>query len=470
MSSLPPDSEALAQQKLFKRLQRLPDALLLARMRALGFWPATEGVPPDPPAEAIERSQLEARLAQLEHSAISQGDLERALREERKLRWEASKARRAARKEETARRRAERAAAWKQHAQATAVHLGRGVSAGLESTADQDVTRLTAQGLPLLPDVPALAAALGIPLGRLRWLSFHREAATLVHYHRFELPKKSGGIRAISAPKPALAACQRWILDQLLAPVPIHAAAHGFAPGHSTLSNARVHVGQAVVVNLDLRDFFPSIRFARVRGIFAALGYGRAVATVLALLCTEPPRVTAGMAGDPRQQRFHVAIGDRALPQGACTSPALTNLLCRTLDRRLSGLAAHYGFHYSRYADDLSFSGPHPDAVGKLLGAVRHVLCKANLEEHPDKTRVMRRSQRQEVTGLVVNQGPALPREVRKRLRAILHNAARHGLAAQNRDGRADFAAWLKGWVSYAAMAEPERAADWWTAWQAAQR
>lgn len=454
-------TEATDQQRLFKRLQKLPDFVLLARMRALGFWPAAVDPPADPQPEAIERAELEARLKQLSQSAISQGDLDRALREERKRRWEASKQRRSARKLANAKAAAERAAAWKTEAAGTVVHVGRGHGAGL-SGKQCNQAELNRRSLPVIVDAPGLAAALGIDLSRLRWLTFHRDAATLVHYHRYQIPKKSGGMRAISAPKPELASCQQWILEHILAPLPLHPAAHGFVPGRSSVSNAQAHVGRAVVINLDLKDFFPSIGFARVLGIFANLGYSRAIATLLALLTTEPPRVAAGIQGDPQQRKFFVAIGERVLPQGACTSPALSNLLCGSLDRRLSTLATSFGFNYTRYADDLTFSGDAPERVGHLLAVVRKLLRAEDLSEHPEKTRVMRASQRQEVTGLVVNQGLGLKREDKRRLRAILHNVSRHGLNSQNREQHPNFAAWLRGWVAYAAMAEKHAAPMWW--------
>jgi hypothetical protein len=126
------------------------------------------------------------------------------------------------------------------------------------------------------------------------------------------------------------------VLANVLAKVPVHGAAHGFVPGRSTLSNATPHVGAGVVVNTDLTDFFGTITFPRVLGIFRQLGYSPAVATVFALLCTEAPRRRVTYAGRP----LLVATGFRALPQGACTSPALSNLAARRLDSRLAGIAA----------------------------------------------------------------------------------------------------------------------------------
>jgi RNA-directed DNA polymerase len=147
------------------------------------------------------------------------------------------------------------------------------------------------------------------------------------------------------------------------------------------------------------------------------------------------------------------------LPQGACTSPALSNLLGRRLDARLRGLAKKLGFTYTRYADDLTFSGP-PEAAAKtgyLLARVRHIVANENLTVNEAKTRVQRPNTRQTVTGIVVNQRPNVARRTTKRLRAILHQAKKDGLAAQNREQRDNFADWLGGMVAYVQMVNPEK-------------
>ncbi len=455
-------SEQEHLQYLYKRLARLDDQIVLQRMKALGYWPIADGLPPDPPDEAAERKQIEAELARIGRSALTVDDVQAALKAERARRWEESKKRRALRKAQADADRRARRDAWQAHKLATIVHAGSGVSDQLND-AQSDAQKLTRAGLPVLHSASDLAAALGISIGKLRWLTYHRRGATLVHYHRYEVPKKTGGVRAISAPKPALDACQRWILA-MLAPLGTSAQAHGFVAGRSTLSNAQNHVGRALLVNLDLKDFFPSVRFTRVRGLFRAFGYSGAVATLLALLTTEPPRIAGAIAGDPLKRRFHIAIGERQLPQGACTSPLLTNLICKRLDARLAGLARRAGFVYTRYADDLSFSGPDRSLLGPLLGAVRRILHAEGFTEHPDKTHVMGQAQRQEVTGLVVNTAVGLKRDDKRRLRAMLHNAARTGLDAQNRAGHPNFQSYLRGWVAYASMVEPERAQEWYAA------
>ena len=445
------------KSNLYRRITRVPPLVLLTRMRLHGFWPVGEPLPPDPPAEAEERAKLEKELAHLRETQTVMKDPEKALAAERRRRWEESKKRRAERKQARAEAHARWLEMWKEVKAQTITHLGVGVSAGLAGNFS-DAGALEARGLPVVHDGGQLAAAMGISLSRLRWLTFHRRGATLVHYHRYEVEKRTGGARCISAPKPALKAAQAWVLERVLAKLPVEAEAYGFVPGRSIVTNARPHVGRGVLINLDLRDFFPTVTFRRVKGLFHAIGYGEQVATVLALLCTEPPRVAAEVG----ERRYYVALGERVLPQGAATSPAITNALCRTMDRRLAGLGRKLGFVYTRYTDDLTFSaeGEKP-AVGKLLRGVRMVVAAEGFAEHASKTHVMRQGRRQEVTGVTVNTRTTLDRRQRRELRAILHNAARHGLASQNRDKRPDFAAYLRGRVAFVCMVDPERAERW---------
>ena len=157
------------------------------------------------------------------------------------------------------------------HRRATDIlYLGRGVSEALNDRRG-DPEALDRAGLPRL-DTPAdLADRLGIAVGRLRWLAFHAEVAARVHYVRFEVPKKGGGTRHLSAPHRSLALAQRWIFTEILAGLPTEDPAHGFVPGRGIVTNARLHAGQAVVVNLDLADFFPSCWLPpRPRGLRAA--------------------------------------------------------------------------------------------------------------------------------------------------------------------------------------------------------
>jgi retron-type reverse transcriptase len=337
----------------------------------------------------------------------------------------------AAREERKKQKKAEAAERDRRHAEGVArrkatdiLYLGRGVSAGL---ADRraNVEKLAARGLPVLATPADVANVMGLTIPRLRWLAFHSEASTLTHYVRFAVTKKSGGMRELSAPHAALAAAQGWVFTNILSKLPAHEAAHGFVRGRNTLTNARPHVGRAVVVNADLENFFPTVTFGRVRGAFAELGYSPAVATIFALLCTEAPRRQVSYAG----KLFHVATGPRALPQGACTSPALSNLVARRMDSRLAGICRKMEWTYTRYADDLTLSanGEAAKKVGYMLARLRHIAQDEGFVVNEKKTRVLRPNTSQRVTGIVVNHAPGVPRTIRRKLRAAVHRAKKEG-------------------------------------------
>lgn len=360
-------------------------------------------------------------------------------------------------KAEATQRREQRAAAIAQRKVTDIVFLGRGVSGGL---ADRraNIEKLGSLGLPVLASPADVAQVLGLEISRLRWLAFHSEATAVSHYVRFQIPKKSGGTRELAAPHRDMAQCQEWIRINILDRVALHDAAHGFVHGRNTVSNAQPHVQQAAVVNADLKDFFPSITFPRVKGVFQQLGYSPAAATVLALLCTECPRRQVTFDG----RMLYVATGPRALPQGACTSPALSNLVARGLDGRLAGLARKLGWNYTRYADDLTFSasGEATAKTGWMLARLRHIVGEENFAVNEKKTRVQRPNTQQTVTGIVVNQRPNVSRETVRRLRAILHRAKSEGLAAQNREQHPHFESWLVGMIAYVQMVNPARGAE----------
>ncbi len=325
---------------------------------------------------------------------------------------------------------------------------------------DQRAAALNAEklqrlGLPVLGSEQDLADLLGITLGRLRWFTYDKAADTTWHYVRYTIPKRSGGERVILAPKAELKALQRKVLSEIVGKAPVALAAHGFVPGKSTVTNARQHVGKQVIVKLDLKDFFPSITFARVRGMLIALGYPFAVAAALALLCTEYDREEFERNG----KRYFISVGPRHLVQGAPTSPTLANLVAWNLDRRLMGLAKARGFSYTRYADDLVFSGDDPEAARKLRVLAERIIRDEHFAVNRSKTKISRQSARQIVTGMVVNQQVGTPRTLRRQLRAILHNAEKEGLAAQNRDQRKDFGAYLQGMIAYVNAGNPKHAA-----------
>ncbi len=277
--------------------------------------------------------------------------------------------------------------------------------------------------LPALPTLSDLAEWLLLPVQRLTYLAdltnrYEAHGETSVnHYHYLVKPKKSGDSRLIEAPKQQLKAVQRQILRGILDQVPPHKDAFGFVAGRSCLDAAQRHVAEEVVVSFDLRDFFPSISHARVLGLFRFLGYPLSVARHLAALCTNvtPPRIIARLAAADRPQFRHPH-----LPQGAPSSPALANLVAFTLDRRLSALAGSIGAHYSRYADDLSFSGERHIAP-VLLRAVPGIVIEEGFCLNSAKTRVRPFTARQEVTGIGVNAHLNVSRSQYDQLKAVIH-------------------------------------------------
>ena len=330
-----------------------------------------------------------------------------------------------------------------------------GVSARHRS-ATVDLERLNRFGLPHLGTEQDLAAWLGISLSRLRWYTHDRAAETVWHYVRYTVPKRTGGERVILAPKRELKSLQRRVLTGLLASVPVAPSAHGFVPGRSILTNARAHAGRQVVLKLDLKDFFPSVTYPRVRGLFIRLGYSFAVSSALALLCTEYERIPTEFNGAIR----FVSVGPRHLVQGAPTSPTVANLVAWRLDQRLAGLANKRGYTYTRYADDLVFSSDAPETVHELRRIIQHIVAEEQFVVNTAKTRVSRRSARQVVTGLVVNDGVSTPRKLRRRMRAILHNARATGLDVQNREQRPGYRAYLQGLIAFVHSANPRHASN----------
>jgi len=437
------------------------DGVIREEMARLGMWP-----PDEETARRASDAMVELRIRYDEFGALRDelGRIEQelgnaenivaALAEIRRKRIERVRAEREVRRAARATQKEERKRQDAEWRRSTLPYLGRGVSGGL-IYAGGDPRAAESLGLPRLDAASDLAAAIGITEEELAWLTYHRAANAIDHYHRFTIPKRTGGQRVISAPKSRLRTAQRWVLEAILSRLEVHFAAAAFRPKRSILDNAATHANRAVVVRVDLKDFFPSITFRRVKGLFESFGYNEGIATLLALLTTEAPRAALTLDG---RKRF-VSVGERQLPQGACTSPALTNLLCRKLDRRLTGAAQSFGFSYSRYADDLVFSHTAAEApLGALLALLRTVLTQEGFTVNEAKTAIMRPHQRQVVTGLVVNgETPRLSREDLRRFRAFLHHCERDGFeAVTERLGR-NAKAYAAGYLSYIHMVNPEQ-------------
>ncbi len=346
------------RQQLYDRIRESSqDEVIIDEMIRLGFWPQAGTLPDDPADEIRQRGLLESRTRELRARARQLAAVDRLKREARQKRMKESKARRVANKERRLAERAARAAAWRENQRTDITYLGHGVSGGL-SERTSDSQKLARFDLPHLAEPADLATAMGITIPALRFLSYARAASEKSHYHCFTIAKKSGGRRQISAPMPRLKTAQSWIDNHILAKLPVHEAANGFVHSRSIVTNALPHVGRAVVINVDLKDFFPTVTYPRVKGVFQSLGYSEAIATILALLTTEPNRQQIELDG----RHFFVATSQRRLPQGAPSSPAITNRICRRLDHRLTVIAKTLQFRYTRYADDLAFSSETADS------------------------------------------------------------------------------------------------------------
>jgi retron-type reverse transcriptase len=348
--------------------------------------------------------------------------------------------------------------AWQAYKSKHIVHLGEGIYWSDDSSEDQWDTpnankRLLENQLPAISKVSQLCEALNLTVSELRRLCYQREASTYSHYTRFEIPKRSGGMRAIWAPLPKLKQAQHWILHEILERLLVHGAAHGFLSGRSIATNAAEHCNSQLLVKLDIENFFPTINWKRVKGVFRKAGYPEQIATLLALLCTEAPREIVQHNG----KTHYVALAERCLPQGAPTSPALTNALCLRLDRRITGFADKAGWRYTRYADDLTFSfaadNQNQADISRLLGTVKRILGEEGFKVNVKKTHVIRPHQAQQVTGLIVNgtQTPRVNRSLKRQMRAALHNLQQgRGLKEGESLNR------LKGYAAYIAMTERE--------------
>lgn len=317
--------------------------------------------------------------------------------------------------------------------------------------------------LPNIPTLAELAQWLELDADRLAWLTSPAQAfrapddasVQSASHYRYQLqPKRLGGLRLLEIPKADLKRAQRRVLDDLLRHVPVHEAAHGFVPGRSVASHAAAHTGRDVVIGFDLRDFFPAVRASRVHATFRTLGYAEGVARALAALCTH--RTDAAVIERLRDDGGLDWMGAKRLaaphlPQGSPCSPALANLCAFRLDLRLEGLAWVFGATYTRYADDLVFSGPASlrAQFNALRAWVDGIAADEGFELHPRKVRCMPAHRQQRVTGVVVNDKANAPREDFDCLKAVLHRCALHGPASQNRERHADFRAYLLGRIAW---------------------
>ena len=328
----------------------------------------------------------------------------------------------------------------------------------------QPIAAAVSWNIPVIETAGDLADWFSLTPDELLWfadlkgLAGKNKSERLAHYHYRVLAKKSGAIRLIEVPKPRLKALQRQILAQILDKIPLHSAAHGFVKGRSVKTFILPHLGHEAVLKMDLQDFFPSITGARIQTIFRMMGYPESVADLLGGLCTNAvPRHV--WSSHPQLHEACTLHSRPHLPPGAPTSPALANVCAFRVDCRLTGLARSAGAEYTRYADDLGFSGGEEFARGieRFSTHVAAVLLEEGFAVNHRKTRIMRQSVRQRLAGIVVNQRMNVMRGDFDQLKATLNNCIRLGAQSQNRAAHPHFRAHLIGRIGWVELINPAK-------------
>ncbi|MGH1377726.1 MAG: reverse transcriptase family protein [Alphaproteobacteria bacterium] len=320
--------------------------------------------------------------------------------------------------------------------------------------------------LPQLSTYQELALWLNLTQSDLAWFADIKnwQAKTvepkLQHYNYQWLTRPRKTPRLLETPKPCMKSIQRQILRQILDKVTPHDAVHGFRKGRSCITHAQQHTQKEALLRMDIRDFFTSITQNRIYGLFYSLGYPKHISSTLGALCTNTPN--PDMLGDVyhtlswKKQKL---ITQPHLPQGAPTSPALANLCCWKLDKRLEGLAQKSNITYSRYADDMAFSGGKNLYKSNMYfrKTIEQIVDEEGFLINHTKTFTKTKSQQQSLVGIVVNEHPNISRREYDKIKAILHNCKTHGFDGQNQDQHNNFQEFLRGKIAYINSINPPK-------------
>ncbi len=300
------------------------------------------------------------------------------------------------------------------------------IDSELQPTEDEKrrINALVAARLPPLIRTEVLSMVLGVSHKLLFAMAHTPEK----YYRRFEIPKRGGGTRRIATPRVFLKVVQKWILLNILYKHQLPPYVTGFVPGRGIIANASSHTGKRYLAKIDIENFFPSIGFQRVKGVYEQCGF--------------PAKVTNLLAG--------LSILGGKLPQGAPSSPYIANLVFEPIDRELNELAETANLTYSRYADDLTFSSNNP-IPKDLIAQIERLVTANSFRINKGKSRLLGPGQRRMTTGLVVNVKAQPVRWLRRRLRARFHQAA----LRPNRFK--EEASQLLGWAAYVNMYDPSK-------------
>ena len=291
--------------------------------------------------------------------------------------------------------------------------------------------KLFSQGLPVIFDIKHFAMLVGYETEYVYRMAF----AQKYFYRHFAIKKRNGSERNIDEPLPDLKSIQHWILNEILYQIPISKYAKAFIKGNSIKDGARFHRKQLVVLTVDVKDFFPSVHLFAVRDVFLNAGYSIKLSTFLANICTL----------------------DGSLPQGAPTSRYISNIVMQEIDESFGGLALEHKWRYTRYADDITFSGDLN--IGFLIAHIKKVLYRRGFQLNSEKTRVARKNTRQEVTGVVVNQHMQIPKHDRKCIRQQVYYIKKYGIESHlsaTSETRKNYIPHLLGLIEHAVFINPK--------------
>lgn len=276
----------------------------------------------------------------------------------------------------------------------------RGVSSEITNEYSSYISVLIHKSLPVIFEAEHLSALLGLQHSELIKIINSPET----YYRTFKIKKKKGGEREISSPLPSLLHCQQWIYREILSKSAVHDAAHGFKNERSIITNASLHLNKQCLLKMDIKDFFPSIPINWVIKLFYSLGYPKNISYYLSAICTL----------------------NGSLPQGAATSPCISNILLFSLDERLFRLSKKYNITYSRYADDMCFSGNYIPLL--FSDIVSKIISSYGLETNSDKTQLLLKKGKRIVTGLSVSgETLKIPRNKKREIRQEVHYIKRFG-------------------------------------------
>ncbi|PTX61472.1 RNA-directed DNA polymerase [Kordia periserrulae] len=290
------------------------------------------------------------------------------------------------------------------------------------------------KGLPIIYNLTHLSRLVGYEKNYIiqaAIASKHSEA----YYRYHKVLKKNGDVRKIKEPLPNLKAIQYWLLHNILEKIEPSAYAKAYVKKRGLKQNIRFHKGQKKVLSIDIKDFFPSITFEKVENIFLTIGYSVELSNYLAKLCCLKEK----------------------LPQGAPTSPYISNLIFKNIDEIIAVYCKNLNIRYTRYADDLTFSGDFDET--SLLNYINEIMTENNFILNKDKTKLMLYSERQIVTGIVVNDKPQLDKETRKEIRQHLYYIKKYGLEShmeRNNINSNTFLTNLMGKISFGLYLNPK--------------